>query len=136
MAKTKYVFQVRGVYQDQEGKYGLASDDVSTTESLATYFLKLSNEVAKGNPSKYQLLVKDVMNSRNTEAKTKQVMLGRFFLEFCLRFLHFISIWYFKKNIQYKSAHYRGIQWDRNWKDYYASRRDWIGKKHISWWNC
>lgn len=92
MAKTKYVFQVRGVYQDQEGKYGLASDDVSTTESLATYFLKLSNEVAKGNPSKYQLLVKDVMNSRNTEAKTKQVMLGRFFLEFCLRFLHFISI--------------------------------------------
>lgn len=109
MANTKYVFQVRGVYQDQEGKYGLVSDDVSTTESLATYLLEFSKEVCKGNPSKYQLLVEELKHSRNTEAKTKQVILGRFVFEFCIRFLYFISILYFKKNVQYKSAHYRRI---------------------------
>lgn len=37
MANTVYVFQVRGVYQDQEGSYGPANDDVKTAESLTTY---------------------------------------------------------------------------------------------------
>lgn len=90
MANTKYVFQVRGVYQDQEGKYGLVSDDVSTTESLATYLLEFSTKIEEGDPSKYQLLVEELEQSRNTEAKTKQVTLGRFVLDFCLRYLNFI----------------------------------------------
>lgn len=60
MAKTKYVFQVRGVYQDQEGKYGLASDVVSTTESLETYLLTFSEKVTTGSPSKYRLLVEEL----------------------------------------------------------------------------
>lgn len=114
MANTKYVFQVRGVYQDQEGKYGLVSDDVSTTESLATYLLEFSTKIEEGDPSKYQLLVEELEKSRNTEAKTKQVILGRFVLDFCLRYLYFIFIYYFKKNVQYESAHYRRIQTDRN----------------------
>lgn len=101
MANTKYVFQVRGVYQDQEGKYGLVSDDVSTTESLATYLLDFSTKVEEGNPSKYQLWVEELKHSRNTQAKTKQVILGRFVLDYCLRYLYFIFIQYFEKIVQY-----------------------------------
>lgn len=79
MANTKYVFQVRSVNQDQEGKYGPESNDVLTAESLSTSLLDFSKLVNNGIPSKYQLLVKELENSRNIDAKTKQVILGKFF---------------------------------------------------------
>lgn len=78
MANTIYIFQVRRVFQDQEGKYGPASDDVCTTESLATYLLEFAEHVANVNPKKYQLLVEELKDSRNPDAKTKQVILGKF----------------------------------------------------------
>lgn len=78
MANTKYIFQVRRVFQDQEGKYGPASDDVCTTESLATYLLEFAEHVANVNPKKYHLLVEELKDSRNPDAKTKQVILGKF----------------------------------------------------------
>lgn len=78
MANTNYIFQVRRVFQDQEGKYGPASDDVCTTESLATYLHGIAKQVANGNPNKYQLLVEELKDSRNPDAKTKQVILGKF----------------------------------------------------------
>lgn len=76
MANTNYVFQVRRVFQDQEGKYGPVSDDVRTTESLATYLLGFAKQVANESPKKYQLLVEELKDSRNPDAKTKQVILG------------------------------------------------------------
>lgn len=77
MANTNYIFQVRRVFQDQEGKYGPASDDVRTTESLATYLLGFAKQVADGNPKKYQLMMEELKDSRNSDAKTKQVILGK-----------------------------------------------------------
>lgn len=76
MADTVYVFQVRGVFQDQEGSYGPANDAVKTAESLATYLLKFSINVAIGNPPKYQLLAQELKPSRNRSAKTRKLILG------------------------------------------------------------
>nr|XP_034331954.1 uncharacterized protein LOC117691037 [Crassostrea gigas] len=76
MANTKYVFQVRGVYQDQEGSYGPANDDIQTPESLATKLLEYSNRIGKGNPSIHHLLATELQDSRNTTAKTRKLVLG------------------------------------------------------------
>lgn len=78
MANTKYVFQVRGVFQDQEGRYGCENDEIQTTESLATHLKKSSIQVADGNPPTYQLSTEEIKYSRNDLAKTKQVVLGKF----------------------------------------------------------
>lgn len=80
MANTKYVFQVRGVFQDQEGIYGYENDDIQTTESLATHLQEYSILVSDGNPPIYQLLTEEIQFSRNDRAKTKQVVLGKFCL--------------------------------------------------------
>lgn len=77
MANTVYVFQVRGVYQDHEGSYGPANDDVKTAESLATYLLRSSINVASGNPPKYQLMAQELRSSRNTSAKKRKLILGK-----------------------------------------------------------
>lgn len=76
MANTVYVFQVRGVFQDQEGGYGPANDTVKTEESLATCLLKLSLLVDDGNPPKYQLVTEELKQSRNCSAKTRKLILG------------------------------------------------------------
>lgn len=76
MAKKEYKFQVRGVLNDQEGSYGPQSDVINTTESLATALLGFSKLVAKGNPSKYQLLAEELDKSRNPIAKTRKLILG------------------------------------------------------------
>lgn len=76
MANTKYVFQVRGVFQDQEGSYGPANDDIQTPESLATKLLKYSNRIGNGDPSIHQLLATELQDSRNTTAKTRKLVLG------------------------------------------------------------
>lgn len=96
VANTKYVFQVRGVYQDQKGKYGLMSDDVLSTESIATYLQKISTKVAEGNPSEYQLFVKELKGSRNTNAKTKQVILGKLPFYLFSFFKNYISKFYLR----------------------------------------
>lgn len=80
MANTKYVFQVRGVYQDQEGRYGPANENVQTPESLATHLLAFSKCVDKGDPPKHQLLVTELKESRNELAKTKKLILGGKFI--------------------------------------------------------
>lgn len=80
MANTKYVFQVRTVYQDQEGQYGPQSNDVLTAESPSTSLLDFSKQVRDGNPAIYQLLAKELRHSRNVDAKTKQLILGKVFI--------------------------------------------------------
>lgn len=72
-----HVFQVRGVFQDQEGNYGPASDDVETAESLTTYLLRSSINVASGNPPKYQLMAQELKPSRNSSVKTRKLILGK-----------------------------------------------------------
>lgn len=87
MADTEYKFQVRGVLNDQEGKYGPQSDVIKTTESLATYLLNFSHRVTDGNPPKYQLLTTELVKSRNPTAKTRKLILGKLFLwQFLLNF--------------------------------------------------
>lgn len=77
MANTVYVFQVRGVFQDQEGGYGPANDTVKTEKSLATCLLKFSLLVDDGNPPRYQLVTKELKQSRNSFAKTRKLILGK-----------------------------------------------------------
>lgn len=76
MADTVYVFQVRGVFQDQKGEYGPANDYVKTAESLATLLLKFSTLVNNGNPPKYAVLTEEHKQSRNPIAKTRKLILG------------------------------------------------------------
>lgn len=92
MANTKYVFQVRSINQDQEGQYGPESNDVLTAESLSTSLLDFSKLVSNGIPPKYQLLVTELENSRNIDAKTKQVIFGKFFLQFMYALLKLYDI--------------------------------------------
>lgn len=90
MANTVYVFQIRGVYQDQEGSYGPANDDVKTAESLATYLLRSSINVASGNPPKYQLMAQELRSSRNISAKKGNKFLVRQrFSDICYFSFHF-----------------------------------------------
>lgn len=77
MADTVYVFQVRGVFQDQEGGYGPTNDTVKTAESLATFLLKFSLLVDNGNPPKYQLVTEELKQARNRNAKTRKLILGK-----------------------------------------------------------
>lgn len=77
MANTVYVFQVRGVFQDQEGKFGPVNDTVKTAESLATFLLKFSVLVDNSNPPKYQLITQELKQSRNRFGKTRKLILGK-----------------------------------------------------------
>lgn len=76
MANTVYVFQVRGVFQDQEGGYGPANEYVKTSDSLATLLVNFSAPVDNGNPQKYELLTEEHKQSRNPVAKTRKLILG------------------------------------------------------------
>lgn len=42
MAHTKYIFQVGGIFGEQEVPYGPANEDIETKMSLATIFLDFS----------------------------------------------------------------------------------------------
>ena len=77
MADTRYTFQVRGVFNDQEGCYGPANDALKTAESLATFLLNYSIKVSSGNPPKYQLPSQEQITSRNPIAKTRKLILGK-----------------------------------------------------------
>lgn len=79
MAYTKYVFQVRGIFGDQEGPYGPANEDIETKQSSAIALLKSAVLQSKTNcPPIYLLPVQENKSARNTKARTKQVTLGKF----------------------------------------------------------
>lgn len=83
MANTTYVFQVRAVFEDEEGRYGPQSDDVITSKSLATTLFKSSSLAKEGNPLIYRLDAKELPKSRNFTAKTKKLEIGKLFFEQC-----------------------------------------------------
>lgn len=79
MAYTKYVFQVRGIFGDQEGPYGPANEDIETKKSPATALLDPANLQSNTKcPPIYVLPVKENKRAGNTTARTKQVTLGKF----------------------------------------------------------
>lgn len=80
MADTKYIFKVRGVFHDQKGQYGPANDEVQTQMSLAHFLRESAELVESGNPATYKLFAQEQKDSRNDDAKTKKLVLGKFFL--------------------------------------------------------
>lgn len=74
---TRYTFQVRAIFQDQEGNYGPANDDLKTLESSASSLLKYSKKVANENPGIYMLKAQEQTKSRNHKAKTKKIFFGK-----------------------------------------------------------
>lgn len=76
-ANTRYTFQVRAIFQDREGIYGPANDDLKTMESSASRLLKYSVKVANGNPEKYMLQAQEKKKSRNNVARTKKLIFGK-----------------------------------------------------------
>lgn len=134
MANTKYVFQVRAVFEDQEGRYGPQSDDVITSESLATKLLKFSILVKQGNPPIYRLLAQELARSRNPTAKTRKLELGEFFLEQSILTI-FKSLYCTLKlimNIQYNFGNNRKFIKRNFRKNNYASWCNWFGEDHFS----
>lgn len=79
MANTKYIFQVRGIFGDEEGPYSPVSEDIETKQSLATFFLGSSALINDKNcPPLYLLPVKENTLARNNFARTRQLVLGKF----------------------------------------------------------
>lgn len=76
MANTEYVFQIRGVYGDQEGSYGPANYNIQTPQSLATQLLEFSECVRRGDPSIFKLDADEIKEARNESAKIKKLCLG------------------------------------------------------------
>lgn len=81
-ANTKYIFKVRGVFHDQEGQYGPMNDNIQTKIPFASHLLESAKLVADGNPAKYQLSVQELKESRNSNAKTKTLVLGKYLFAF------------------------------------------------------
>lgn len=78
MANTKYIFQIRGIFGDQEGPFGPVNDDIETKMSLATALLDLTEIQKKsGNISIHSLPLKENRNARNKSARTRQLIFGR-----------------------------------------------------------
>lgn len=85
MANTKYTFQVRGIFGDQEGPFGQSNEDIETKKSLATILLEFSELQSKTtNPSIYLLPVEENGKARNKSARTRQLILGRLIILFYL----------------------------------------------------
>lgn len=78
MANTKYIFQVRGIFGDQEGPFSPVNESIETMKSLAIALLDFSKIQNKtGNPSIYLLPVQENKHARNKSARTRQLVLGR-----------------------------------------------------------
>ncbi|XP_078320634.1 uncharacterized protein LOC144617592 isoform X2 [Crassostrea virginica] len=77
MADTRYTFQVKGIFKDQEGSYGPANDDIKTIESPAIGLLNTSTKVTNGNPPKYRPFMQEQVESRNPIAKTRKIIVGK-----------------------------------------------------------
>lgn len=76
MANTEYVFQIRGVFEDQEGIYGPANYDIQTPQSLASQLLEFSECIRRGDPSIFKLNAEEIKEARNEFAKIKKLCLG------------------------------------------------------------
>lgn len=77
MANTEYIFQVRGIFGDQEGPFGLVNEKIKTKKSLATTLLGNSQLQSDDIcPFKYLLPVTENKNARNKIARTRQLILG------------------------------------------------------------
>lgn len=78
MANTKYIFQVRGIFGDQEGPFGPVNDNIETKKSLASSLFDPSQPQNKTKSPTIQLLpVVENKNARNQDARTRQLILGR-----------------------------------------------------------
>lgn len=78
MTNKNYLFQVRGIFGDQEGPYGPVSEDICTTKSLATTLLDFS--VLQRNtecPPIYFLPVEENKSARSTTARIRMLTLGK-----------------------------------------------------------
>lgn len=80
MAKTEYMFQVRGVFEDVEGPYSPVSDIIETRESLATHILGFCKMLKDARPSKYLLPAEENIKARNENARTRQLIFGTILL--------------------------------------------------------
>lgn len=76
VANSEYIFQVRAVYEEQEGPYGPVSDVIKTHESSATMFLKFCVRQDSSTPSRYLLPIVENVSARNKETRTRQMILG------------------------------------------------------------
>lgn len=81
MADTEYIFQVRGIYGDDEGPFSPVTEEIKTEKSLATSLLGfcIQNNDPNCTPI-YLLPVKENPHARNDSARTRQLVLGNFFL--------------------------------------------------------
>lgn len=86
MAYSEYVFQVRTVYEEQEGPYGPISDVIKTHKSSATTFMEFCVCLDSSNPPKYLLPTEENLSARNKTARTRQLVLGNIYI-FCYAFL-------------------------------------------------
>lgn len=78
MANTKYIFQVRGIFGDEEGPFGQVNDNIKTNKSLASLLVNSSQPQNKTkSPTIHLLPVVENENARNQDARTRQLILGR-----------------------------------------------------------
>lgn len=77
LADKQYKFQVRGIFGDDEGPYGPASEIVCTQKSLAANLLESSTKQSTDFiPEQYIPPTKENCKARNPTAKTRQLIIG------------------------------------------------------------
>lgn len=74
---TTYIFQVRGVKGDTEGHYSKANEEITTRKSLAAILCDTSRKLTDGNPSIFELPLKENTNARNEQYKIRHLCLGK-----------------------------------------------------------
>lgn len=136
MSKTDYTFKVRGVFKDVEGPYSPVSDNITTTESVATHLMKFCTVLKKGHPSKYLLPAEENIKSRNEVARTRQLVFGRLLLIIKKNFFCFTET---KHNVflnldvkKTTTVFCRKASSSIGRKNHFASWCDRLGKKHFS----
>lgn len=99
LADKQYKFQVRGIFGDNEGPYGPASEIVWTKKSLAAVLVESStkqliedNKTTDSIPVQYIPPTKENCKARNPTAKTRQLIIG---IEFRV-LLHIVPYLIFK----------------------------------------
>ncbi|XP_053391493.1 uncharacterized protein LOC128554263 [Mercenaria mercenaria] len=76
---TKYIFRVRVVHPDGEGKYSKDSDVIKTIVSPAAKLVDFSTVIQPGKPSPtvYGIPISEIANTRNVIAKTRKFEVGK-----------------------------------------------------------
>ena len=75
-SKCTYVFQVRAVVNDEECKYSLTSDEVTTRTSFAAYLLPFTTLIKEGQPEIRAIQSTELYKARNKEGKSKKLEIG------------------------------------------------------------